>query len=178
MSNVERIYFLGYSGHAYVAIEVAKANGWTILGYFDKAKCKNNPFSIDYCGDENDFGFKDKIKDAVVFPAIGSNTIRKKIHKNIFNENIRQTVLIAPSASVSNSAMIGESTLVSSNAVINSFAKIGKCCIINTGAIIEHECVTNSVSKPICFLRERTKHLSHIHQAFIVEKRAFGERDS
>ncbi len=146
MSNIKNIYFLGYSGHAYVAIEVAKANGWKVLGYFDKSERDTNPFHLDYYGHEKDANFKKLVKDDVVFPAIGSNSIRKKLYENLLEKNIKQTVLIDLSAKVSVSAIIEESTLVNAGAIINSLAVVGKACIINSGSIIEHECVIRDFS--------------------------------
>jgi sugar O-acyltransferase (sialic acid O-acetyltransferase NeuD family) len=140
------IYFLGYSGHGYVALEVAKANGLNVLGYFDKLENIQNPFNLLYCGLENDTEFKKKVKDAFVFPAIGANSIREKLHKLLVENNIKQIVLIDPSAYISNSAIIGESTLVNPNVSINSLSTIGKACIINTGSIVEHECYIGDYS--------------------------------
>lgn len=140
MLNGDTIFFLGYSGHAYVAVEVAKANGLNILGYFDKSERKNNPYQLDYFGFEKDRKLKDIVKDALVFPAIGSNVIRKESHRILISQDVRQTVLIDPTSSVSNSSNIGKSTLINPKAIINSLVRIGKACIVNSGAIIEHEC--------------------------------------
>lgn len=140
MSNVKNIYFLGYSGHAYVAMDTALANGLDMLGYFDRHQAKQNPFNIAYCGFENDEGFEQIVKDSYVFPAVGSNEIRKKLFQKLCSDGIAQMVLSHPSATISSSASIGKSTLINPNVSINSLVQIGNCCIINTGAIVEHEC--------------------------------------
>lgn len=144
MSNIKDIYFLGYSGHAYVAIEVALVNGLNVLGYFDKMESTTNPYHIPYCGYENDNGFKTLVQDKFVFPAMGDNLIRKKLHQLLIKEKTRQITLISPSAQVSNSSVIGKSTLICPNATINCLSTIGNGCIINTGAIIEHECFVDA----------------------------------
>lgn len=140
MSNVKSSYFLGYSGHAFVAMETAIANGFRILGYFDRHQAKINPFNIEYCGYENNEGFKQIVECAYVFPAVGSNKIRKKLYQKLTEDGIAQMVLSHPSAHVSSSAIIGKSTLINPNVSINSLVHVGNCCIINTGAIVEHEC--------------------------------------
>lgn len=140
MLKNKHIYFLGHSGHAYVAIEVAKACGFEIKGYFDRFKSKENPYGITYCGSEDSVDFKEKVKGAYVFPAMGSNVIRTRLCLFLTRYNIKQVALIDPSAHVSSMATIGVSTLVNPNASINSLAKIGKGCIVNTAAIVEHEC--------------------------------------
>jgi sugar O-acyltransferase (sialic acid O-acetyltransferase NeuD family) len=141
VSDIKSIYFLGYSGHAYVAIEVAQANGLSVVGYMDKTESRSNPFKIPYYGYEKDNEFSTWIRDAYVFPAVGDNSVRKKLHQLLIEENTRQITLIAPSAYVSNSVTIGLSTLISPNATINSLSIIGNGCIINTASIVEHECV-------------------------------------
>ncbi|ASV30194.1 acetyltransferase [Maribacter cobaltidurans] len=146
MLNDNNIYFLGYSGHAYVAMDVAKANGFFINGYFDKNENKNDPYNIKYIGNEEELDVRSIVKDAYVFPAVGSNIIRKKLHFLIKNLNVKQLVLKHPTACISSSATIGESSLINPNAVVNSFSLIGKACIINTGSIIEHECMIDDYS--------------------------------
>ena len=146
MLNVDSIYFLGYSGHAYVAIEVAEANELNVLGYFDKTESKTNPFNINYYGYEEDAEFITIVKNSYVFPAVGSNRIRKNLYHTLLAKACKQTVLIAPSAYVSSSSIIEESTLINPNAIVNSLTRIGKCCIINSGVIIEHECSVGNFS--------------------------------
>lgn len=144
MSNDNRIFFLGYSGHAFVAMEVALANGLVISGYFENKEKSFNPFNLHYCGDEKDKDFCDIVKHAAVFPGVGSNTLRQKMHQYLCENKILQTVLKHPSATISQSAEIGESTLVNPNAVVNCLAKIGNACIINSAAVIEHEAAIGS----------------------------------
>tara|TARA_R110000744_G_scaffold247775_1_gene364267 strand:- start:4143 stop:4775 length:633 start_codon:yes stop_codon:yes gene_type:complete len=140
VSKNKQIYFLGYSGHAYVAMDVAYDNGFDIKGYFDRQENLDNPYKIQYFGSEANIDLKDFVKDCYVFPAMGSNTIRKRLYSLLNQLNIKQLVLAHSTAFVSDTAVIGESTLINPNVSINALAKIGKACIINTGSIIEHEC--------------------------------------
>jgi len=136
----KNIFILGYSGHAYVVIDVALSNNYTVKGYFDKTKAYNNPYDLDYYGSEMKVDIKSITELDYVFPAIGSSSIRKKVIALIEQNNLNQTQLIHTSAFVSSKAIIGKSVLIAPKAIVNSIAKIGKGCIINTGAIIEHEC--------------------------------------
>lgn len=140
MSKNKGIYFLGYSGHAYVAMDVAFNNGFTIKGYFDRQENLDNPYKIQYFGSETNIDLRDFVKDCFVFPAIGSNTIRKRLYSLLKQLNIKQMVLSHPTAFISDTAVIGESSLINPNVSVNALAKIGRACIINTGSIIEHEC--------------------------------------
>ena len=135
------LYILGYSGHAYVVLDVALSNGMLIEGYFDLEPAQRNPYNIEFCGSERDGELSKIVGGGYVFPAIGSNFIREKVTKYIEVHKLKDILLIDSSARVSKSAIIQNSTLVAPKAVVNSMAKIGKGCILNTGAIVEHECV-------------------------------------
>lgn len=129
-----RINIIGYSGHAYVCIDIALLNDIIIGGYYDLIEKNENPYQLYYLGKE-----QNNNSEQLVFICIADNIIRKKIYKSLpkldFNIN-----LIHPNSNISNTVDIGLQTLVGAGAIINSQVKIGKGCIINTGSIIEHEC--------------------------------------
>ncbi len=140
MLGSKKICLLGYSGHAYVVIDIALSNNYEIIGYFDKDKAAQDPYSLSYLGDEQNLDIKKVVGNNYIFPAIGSNYIRKNVVNLLDMNNLKQIVLIDASANISHKAEVDVSTLVCSKVVVNSMAVIGKGCIINTGAIIEHEC--------------------------------------
>jgi sugar O-acyltransferase (sialic acid O-acetyltransferase NeuD family) len=140
VQEFKKIHILGYSGHAYVVIDTALSNNFMVKSYFDKTKAKLNPYKLIYNGFEKEVPIKSIIQSDFVFPAIGSNIIRKNLINFIEREGLNQTQLINLSASVSQLAKIGCSTFVAPQVTINSLSSIGKGCIINSGAIIEHEC--------------------------------------
>lgn len=140
MLESKNIFILGYSGHSYVVLDMALSNSYIIKGYFDNKKADSNPYKINYLGEENKVDIKSIIKSDYIFPAIGSNSIRKKVIEFIESNQLNQLALIDKNACVSKKAIIGKSTLVASRAIVNSMVEIGKGCIINSGAIIEHEC--------------------------------------
>jgi len=146
VSGSESIYVFGYQGHAYVVIDVALANNLSVLGYYDKKETPTNPYDIPYFGDESLFDEHHFSKQAIYFPAVGLNTIRKKLVRFVENKGLRQIVLKHPTAAISKRVDIGNSSLIAPNAVVNSMVVIGEGCIINSGALIEHECKLGSFS--------------------------------
>lgn len=140
MLESKNIFILGYSGHAYVVLDIALSNDYVVKGYFDSAKAINNPYHLNYIGEESKVDIKSILKSDYIFPAIGSNNIRKKVIDFIESNHLNQTTLIDKSACISLKTTIGKSTLVGPRATINSMVEIGKGSIINSGAIIEHEC--------------------------------------
>lgn len=75
------IIFIGYSGYAYTAIDVALKANFKPQSYFELTENKLNPFQLTYLGNEQFFDFSEL--NSLVFPAIGDNRLRVKIHKFI-----------------------------------------------------------------------------------------------
>lgn len=136
----KKLILLGYSGHAFVAADIALLMGYQIGGYFDQQESPNNPYQFQYLGSEKDIDLSTFSKDYVFFPAVGDNRIRQKLHQIIALNSCLETKLIHPKAVVSAMACVADSSLVAASAVINPLAAIGRGCIINTAAVIEHEC--------------------------------------
>ena len=131
---------MGYSGHAFIVIDTALDSGFEVKSYFDKAKSFLNPYGLVYQGYEKEIDLKAVLASDIVFPAVGSNNLRKEMIKLIEQHNLNQCFLVNPSSKVSSKAQLGTSVLVGPNAIINSLAIIGKGSIVNSGAIVEHEC--------------------------------------
>mgnify|MGYP000163701401 CR=1 FL=1 len=146
MLESKKIHILGYSGHAYVVIDTAISNGDYVKSYFDKEDLKFNPYNLIYSGFEDFENLCSIIKSDFVFPAVGSNILRKKMITLIELLKLKQTKLVHKTASVSISSKINISTLVAPRAIINSLVVVGKGVIINSGAIVEHECVIGDFS--------------------------------
>jgi sugar O-acyltransferase (sialic acid O-acetyltransferase NeuD family) len=146
VSEARRVFLFGYSGHAYVIIESFIAAGYTIAGYFDYHEAITNPYQLPYFGFEGSVDVPSIVKSDFVFPSVGDNTIRARLVSFFARYNLKQCVLIDPSAKVSHSSSIGLSTYVGVNSIINAQSQIGKGVIINTLTIIEHECEVQDFS--------------------------------
>jgi sugar O-acyltransferase (sialic acid O-acetyltransferase NeuD family) len=132
------LFLIGYSGHAYVIIESIDSSIYRLSGYYELQENKSNPYLIDYLGNESKINLTDE--KACFFPAIGSNSIRKKVIELLESKKLSQTNIINTNSNISRTCTIEPSTFISAGVVINSLSKIGKGCIINTNATIEHEC--------------------------------------
>jgi len=82
---------------------------------------------------------KNFIDDNDIFVAIGNNSLREKIHKNLENYGANIPVLIHPKAIIGTNVEIGNGTVVMAGVIINPSSKVGKGCIINTGSTIDHD---------------------------------------
>lgn len=140
VSESKSVFLFGYSGHAYVIIESLLDLGVEIKGYFDFKVAQKNPYSIRYFGYEKEVDVKSIIGNDLVFPSIGSNLIRAQLI-DFFDEcQLKQFVVIDPSANVSRTVSIKPSSYIGKNVIVNAQAEIGKGVILNSGCIIEHEC--------------------------------------
>jgi len=135
------VIVIGYSGHAYVVIDILKSQGVEIFGYCDMEQKVQNPYHLKYMGNEKDDQTLSSIKQYHYFAAIGNNAIRKNVIDFVYQKNdtsptnaIHCNSFISPTVKLANGIMIG------SQAQINAMAKIGDGVICNTGCIIEHEC--------------------------------------
>jgi len=132
---------IGYSGHAYVLIDVLREVGYTVAGYFEREEKSFNPYNLPYLGQEEDpqslAGFLGK----AAFVGIGNNLIRSKVFGTLNANNILTPSVVHPSSVISESVTLGIATLVMPGAIVNSLSKIGKGVICNTSSVVEHECI-------------------------------------
>lgn len=131
----------GYSGHAYVVLDILLANQYHIAGYCDTTAKNNNPFNLHYWGTEQDGHLFEKLKGHHAFLGIGNNPIRAKLFEKLVQHHINTPSAIHTSAVLSPFAKIGAGTVVMPGAVINAMAKIGNAVICNSSCVIEHECI-------------------------------------
>lgn len=136
----KKIYILGYSGHAKVALDIALENKYELGGYFDFEETSQNPYHLSYLGNEREENLEKIIEKNFLFPTIGDNQIRKEVHENYIKHKFKEINLISLTANISPLAKLNTSNLIVGNTNINSGARIGSACIINTSAVIEHDC--------------------------------------
>jgi sugar O-acyltransferase (sialic acid O-acetyltransferase NeuD family) len=146
MTQQNKVFIIGYSGHAYVVLDSILEQGLSVGGYFAKDYNVADPYKLEFFGDERADEVSQILNKNWVFPCIGDNAIREKVVNFIRRKGFQQLAVIDKTALVSSKATIGLSSYIGKNTVINSLAKIGEGVIINTGAIIEHECVIGDFS--------------------------------
>ena len=130
---------IGYSGHAYVVIDIFLNAGRLVTAYCDSEEKSLNPYHLSYLGKETEIFHKLKRFD--FFACVGHNGIREKIHTFLSKHLGDPINAIHPSAVVSASVKMGEGIMIAANATINPLAEIGKGVICNTSTSIDHECI-------------------------------------
>lgn len=133
------VAIVGYSGHAYVIIDILLSAGRLVTAYCDQEEKPFNPYHLDYLGKESDVIHK--LKQFDFFACVGHNGIREKIHTNLSQYLGNPINAIHPSAVISSSAKLGDGIMIAANATLNPLVEIGRGVICNTSTSIDHECV-------------------------------------
>ncbi len=141
------IVLIGYSGHAYVAIDICISMGKKVIGYVDIEEKKQNPYQLLFWGSEkNNPSLIQKLSSIDCFISIGNNNDRQKIYTELSTQLIHPITIIHKTSFISPKATIGKGVMISPQTCINTLATIGNAVIINTGAIVEHECIIGDFS--------------------------------
>ena len=132
----------GYGGHGLEVEELArvinlKENRWEKIIFVDDAKDK-----ID---DEKIFSFEDIIskyspKDIEFMIGIGEPVIREKLYNKVKEKDYGFAILVHPSASVAESAVLEEGTMVAHNAFVSIKAHLFTNTLVQPMACVHHEC--------------------------------------
>jgi sugar O-acyltransferase (sialic acid O-acetyltransferase NeuD family) len=133
------VAIIGYSGHAYVIVDILLSQGRLVTAYCDSEEKERNPYHLTYLGTESEAIHKLKKYD--VFVCIGHNGIREKVHFEMSRLLRNPMNAIHPSAVISSSVTMQDGVMIAANATINPLSEIGKGVICNTGCSIDHECV-------------------------------------
>jgi sugar O-acyltransferase (sialic acid O-acetyltransferase NeuD family) len=132
------VAIIGYSGHAYVIIDILLNAGRLVTAYCDQEEKALNPYHLLYLGKESE-AIK-RLKKFDFFACVGHNGIREKIHMQMSTFLGNPINAIHPSAVISSSVKIGDGVMIAANATINPLAEIGRGVICNTSCTIDHEC--------------------------------------
>jgi sugar O-acyltransferase (sialic acid O-acetyltransferase NeuD family) len=133
------VAIIGYSGHAYVIIDIFLNAGRLVTSYCDQEEKFSNPYHLTYLGKESEV--IDKLKKFDYFPCVGHNGIREKIITQMDQFLGKPINAIHPSAVISASVKMGDGVMIAANATLNPMVEIGRGVICNTSSSIDHECI-------------------------------------
>jgi len=137
------VAIVGYSGHAYVIIDIFLNAGRLVTAYCDAEEKHLNPYHLAYLGKEAEV--IERLRKFDYFACVAHNGIREKIinQLSILGNPINA---IHPSAVISASVKMGEGVMIAANATLNPLVQIGRGVICNTSSSIDHECIIGDYS--------------------------------
>ncbi|MBL7743783.1 MAG: acetyltransferase [Chitinophagaceae bacterium] len=133
------VAIVGYSGHAFVIVDIFLNAGRLVTAYCDSEEKTLNPYHLNYLGKEMEVIHK--LKKFDYFACVGHNGIREKIHTNLSQLLGNPINAIHPSAVISASVKMGDGIMIAANATLNPLVEIGRGVICNTSSSIDHECI-------------------------------------
>lgn len=139
-----KLYVYGAGGHGKVVAEILiAARAGEVMGFLDDAEARygEKVLGLPVLGGLAWIEARAREDELAVVPAIGDNTLRRRIQEALEQRSIRVHSAIHPTASVSPTATLGPGTVVMAQAAINAEARIGRGVIVNTGAVVEHDVV-------------------------------------
>jgi sugar O-acyltransferase (sialic acid O-acetyltransferase NeuD family) len=138
MSN---LVILGAGGIAIVAADIARCQGFNILGFLDDSPKKRG---TQFCGAPVLGGF-DMLPDLRQFVpqvvvAFSHCRGRLNVAHNALSYGFSLPNLIHPSAIISQYASIDQGSIIMPGVIVNAGAHLGSNTILNTAASVDHEC--------------------------------------
>ncbi len=147
MDRRNQTIIIGYSGHAYVVLDILHSQKIKSVGYCELTEKKLNPYNLSYFGHERDQQILKQLQEYQYFVAIGANQIRRQTLEYIEKENHQKAInAIHNTAFISNTATLKSGIMIGGNVQVNAMCTIGKGVICNTSCVIEHECVIGEFS--------------------------------
>ena len=138
------VAIIGYSGHAYVIIDIFLNSGRLVTAYCDSEQKTQNPYHLNYLGKESEV--IERLKKYDFFACVGHNGIREKIHTHLRQLLGDPINAIHPSAVISASVKMGNGVMIAANTTINPMTEIGTGVVCNTSSSIDHECIIGDFS--------------------------------
>lgn len=138
------VAIVGYSGHAYVIVDIFLNAGRLVTAYCDAEEKALNPYNLTYLGKESEV--MTKLKKFDYFACVGHNGIREKIHAQLSQVLGDPINAIHPSAVISASVRMGKGVMIAANTTLNPMVEIGNGVVCNTSSSIDHECIIGDFS--------------------------------
>lgn len=135
---------VGYSGHGYVVADILLSSGLEIAGYCERRAKEQNPYGLNYLGDEFDEETLKAMIGLNIYLGIGDNHNRSRLYQHLSDHNMNLPLLSDPKSTVSKLAQIGSGTIIMPGSIVNALTKIGNGVILNTGCVVEHECTISN----------------------------------
>ena len=136
------LLIVGAGGHGKVVADIALQLGkWENIAFLDDLYPTTRQvlewMVIGRIPDANQFC--EAYPEAIV--AVGANSLRLGIQKQMSQMGFRFPVLVHPDASVSRFTTIGAGTVICPQAAVITGSQVGLGVVINTGASIGHDCI-------------------------------------
>ncbi len=145
LSDKEKIFVFGASGHAKVVIDIIEKQGAYQIAFLvdDDSMLWGKSFYGYKIIDGRESLINNHERPSVGIVAIGDNASRMRVAEWLVGHGLTLGSAIHPTAVIARGARISAGTVIMPGVVINGDTIIGKNVIINTGATVDHDSVIN-----------------------------------
>ena len=140
------LILLGAGGHAKVALSLARAAGWAMLGVCDPELAQQDLREwrgLRVLGGDEALADVDPTQVGLlngVGQAVGGGP-RQRLFDELAQRRFRFPALVHPAATVDPSAALDDGVQIMAGAIVQADSRIGRNTIVNTRASVDHDCV-------------------------------------
>lgn len=134
-----KLMILGAGGHGRSVAEAAELTGvFQVIGFLDDSLPAGElVLGYPLLGDVESMPLHREVCDQGIV-AIGNNSVREALMKQMVNVGIELATVIHPRAFLSPRALVGHGTAVMAGAIVGTEAQLGVGAIVNCGAVVDH----------------------------------------
>lgn len=136
------VIVFGGGGHARVVAGVLQQLGHEVRG-FVYGQGDAGRASQPWLGDDDWIAKSDPDKFAV-HVAIGSNSTRLRLLRELIERGFEAPVLVSPNAFVAHDVRVSPGSIIMAGSVVEPGVQIGTGVIVNTSASINHDCIVGA----------------------------------
>ena len=134
------VMVIGAGGHARVAIDVLRANGYEVIGCLSRDGTPGTVVDVPVLGPDSELEQRIGAGQRHVFVGIGDNASRLSVARRVRTAGGVLVTAVSEHAVVSTSVLVGAGTLVMPGAIVNAGTVLGEVVIVNTNASVDHDC--------------------------------------
>lgn len=137
----QTVIIIGAGGHGKVIADtLSELSEFQLVGFVDDQVAIGSEVHLGVtCLGNVENILSGEVKADAYVVGIGNNTIRKNIHLQLEQSNLRCITLIHPRATVAPSVKLEDGAVVLQGAVVSTLSVLEKGCIIDAGSIVNHE---------------------------------------
>lgn len=139
------LVLIGAGGHAKVALSLARAAGWTVLGVCDPDLARQDLREwrgLRVLGGDEALADVDPTQVGLlngIGQTVGGGP-RQRLFDELTQRGFRFLALVHPAATVDPSVALDDGVQVMAGAIVQADSRIGCNTIVNTGASVDHDC--------------------------------------
>lgn len=141
MSEAQKVFVFGASGHAKVVLDILARAGASVTAVFDDDPARAGQLVLGHrvAGGREALARLGAAAGRGIV-AIGANGARRAVAQWLAAQGFSFASARHPAAVLGAGVRLGEGTALMAGAIVNADTTVGMHCIVNTGASIDHDC--------------------------------------